>query len=32
MANNNHPTMGNGKVCYVEIPALDVNRSATFYS
>ena len=26
-----HPTFGNGKICYLEIPALDVNRSASFY-
>ena len=25
------PTMANGKICYVEIPALDVERSAEFY-
>lgn len=25
------PTCGNGKICYVEIPAIDVTRSATFY-
>jgi predicted enzyme related to lactoylglutathione lyase len=25
------PTLGNGKICYVEFPALDVERSATFY-
>lgn len=25
------PTSANGKVCYVEIPALDVERSAAFY-
>jgi hypothetical protein len=25
------PTFGNGKICYVEIPALDVRRSAEFY-
>jgi predicted enzyme related to lactoylglutathione lyase len=25
------PTLGNGKVCYIEIPAADVTRSATFY-
>lgn len=25
------PTTGNGKICYLEIPALDVQRSATFY-
>ena len=26
-----HPTLGNGKICYVEIPALDPQRSAAFY-
>src|SRR5207245_7661273 len=26
-----HPTPGNGKVCYLEIPALDIKRSASFY-
>jgi predicted enzyme related to lactoylglutathione lyase len=31
MGNNQHPTLGNGKICYVEIPALDVNASALFY-
>ena len=31
MKNNNHPTTGNGKICYVEIPALDISRSASFY-
>jgi hypothetical protein len=25
------PTLGNGKICYVEIPAIDVARSAAFY-
>lgn len=25
------PTIGNGKICYLEIPALDVARSAEFY-
>lgn len=25
------PTRGNGKICYVEMPALDVERSASFY-
>jgi uncharacterized protein len=25
------PTLGNGKVCYIEIPAIDVGRSADFY-
>jgi predicted enzyme related to lactoylglutathione lyase len=26
------PTVTNGKVCYVELPALDVARSAAFYA
>src|SRR4051794_5752772 len=25
------PTLGNGKICYVEIPAVDIERSAAFY-
>jgi predicted enzyme related to lactoylglutathione lyase len=25
------PTMGSGKICYIEIPAVDVQRSADFY-
>jgi predicted enzyme related to lactoylglutathione lyase len=25
------PTLGNGKICYVEIPAVDIARSSTFY-
>ncbi|MEY2559629.1 MAG: uncharacterized protein QOG51_44 [Verrucomicrobiota bacterium] len=25
------PTLGNGKICYVELPAIDVRRSAEFY-
>jgi len=25
------PTPGNGKICYVEIPAIDIRRSAAFY-
>src|SRR5712671_206957 len=31
MENNQHPTLANGKVCYLELPALDTNRSASFY-
>src|SRR6266536_4514039 len=31
MENTRHPTLANGKICYLEIPALDINRSATFY-
>lgn len=26
------PTFGNGKICYIELPAIDVARSADFYS
>lgn len=26
------PTLANGKICYVEMPAIDVQRSADFYS
>jgi uncharacterized protein len=26
-----HPTLGNGKICYIEVPATDVKRSADFY-
>lgn len=25
------PTLGNGKICYVEMPATDIARSANFY-
>lgn len=25
------PTVGNGKICYVEIPAVDIPRSVEFY-
>ena len=31
MADKNRPTIGNGKICYVEIPAEDVETSAKFY-
>ncbi|MGI8951332.1 MAG: VOC family protein [Chitinophagaceae bacterium] len=31
MSNNNHPTFANGKICYLEIPAVDVSISASFY-
>lgn len=26
------PTLGNGKICYIEMPATDVARSAEFYN
>lgn len=25
------PTLGHGKICYLEIPAIDINQSASFY-
>jgi len=28
---NKEPTLGNGKICYLEIPAADINTSALFY-
>jgi predicted enzyme related to lactoylglutathione lyase len=31
MTNSKQPTLGNGKVCYIEIPATDINSSAGFY-
>jgi predicted enzyme related to lactoylglutathione lyase len=31
MDTTNHPTFGNGKICYIEIPATDIQRSADFY-
>jgi len=31
MENNKHPTLTNGKICYVEIPSIDISASASFY-
>ena len=31
MDNVKHPTLGDGKICYIEIPAADINASASFY-
>jgi predicted enzyme related to lactoylglutathione lyase len=31
MSENKTPTIGNGKICYIEIPAADINASANFY-
>jgi predicted enzyme related to lactoylglutathione lyase len=31
MTNPSPPTLRTGKLCYLEIPALDVHRSAAFY-
>ncbi|HXB70883.1 MAG TPA: VOC family protein [Candidatus Acidoferrales bacterium] len=25
------PTLGNGKICYIEVPAIEIARSADFY-
>jgi predicted enzyme related to lactoylglutathione lyase len=27
----NQPTYGNGKICYIEIPAIDISVSSTFF-
>jgi predicted enzyme related to lactoylglutathione lyase len=26
-----HPTYGNGKICYIELPAKDIGHSSSFY-
>jgi len=31
MENKKEPTYANGKLCYVEIPAIDIPQSASFY-
>ncbi len=31
MDNNSQPTFANGKICYIEIPALNIQQSAKFY-
>jgi predicted enzyme related to lactoylglutathione lyase len=31
MQDNDHPTIGNGKICYIEIPAIDITTSSNFY-
>jgi predicted enzyme related to lactoylglutathione lyase len=31
MAEITRPTVGNGKICYLEIPALDIGKSSQFY-
>src|SRR4030088_944780 len=28
---DNEPTLANGKICYIEIPATDINTSSKFY-
>jgi predicted enzyme related to lactoylglutathione lyase len=32
MKNDQQPTLGNGKVCYIQIPAADISQSAAFYT
>ena len=31
MENASHPTFGNGKICYIELPSRDLTESASFY-
>jgi len=31
MENDKPPTLANGKICYLEVPALEVRRSSEFY-
>jgi len=31
MKDNKQPVYANGKVCYIEMPAIDINTSASFY-
>jgi len=31
MTTEKHPTLSHGKICYLEIPAIDINTSASFY-
>jgi predicted enzyme related to lactoylglutathione lyase len=28
---SNHPTFGNGKICYLELPSTDIGQSSEFY-
>jgi uncharacterized protein len=31
MSNNSQPTIGNGKICYIELPSHNVKESSDFY-
>jgi uncharacterized protein len=31
MNNNSHPSFGNGKICYLELPSHDLQESSSFY-
>jgi uncharacterized protein len=30
--NQNHPTFGNGKICYIELPSRNIAESSSFYN
>lgn len=32
MENKSHPTFANGKICYIELPAGNIEESAVFYN
>jgi predicted enzyme related to lactoylglutathione lyase len=32
MENTNQPDFGNGKICYLEIPSINIGESAAFYN
>ena len=32
MNTQTHPTFGNGKICYIELPSRDINESSSFYN
>jgi len=32
METHSHPTSGNGKYCYIELPSRDIKKSSSFYS
>lgn len=32
MSEQKHPTYANGKICYIDFPAIDVDASADFYA
>jgi predicted enzyme related to lactoylglutathione lyase len=31
MSNHSHPSFGNGKICYLELPSRNVQESSSFY-
>src|SRR5665213_1149521 len=32
MSNKSHPSFGNGKICYIELPSRDLLESGSFYN